>query len=121
MSTRTGVMESQHQAAMIAIQREMCARYGLPDTPVEDTVALATGTLGQMPIYGTRVEPGDGDNISWFFHCGKYSDADNFYQPVHTEHLPQMLPFVVKYLRLSPGTHFIIDDRGYEDVWHAPS
>ncbi|WP_425248301.1 immunity protein Imm33 domain-containing protein [Burkholderia singularis] len=50
------------------------------------------------------------------FHCGAYSDADDFYQPVHTEHLQQILPIVVKYLRLPAGRRFIVDDQEYEDV-----
>jgi len=114
-------MESRHEAAVIEMQRDVCARYGMQETSVEDMVALATSTVGQMPIYGTRVQRGEGDNIGWYFYCGEHSGADDFYQPVHTEHLEQMLPLVVKYLRLPPGTHFIIDDRGYEDVWQEPT
>lgn len=114
-------MESRHEAAIAEMQREVCERYGLHNEPAEDMVAFATSTLGQMPVYGTRVERDAGDNISWYFHCGEYSDADDFYQPIHTEHLQQMLPLVIKYLALPPGTHFIIDDQGYEDVWQEPA
>lgn len=82
-------------------------------------VAVAMSTLGQMPIYGTRIAlPQDG-TISWFIHCGEYSDAADFYQPVHTAHLTELLPQVVNYLHLPPGAKFIIDDQGYEDVWMA--
>ncbi len=82
-------------------------------------VAIALSTLGRMPVYGTRVAPPDGGNISWFFHCGEYSEAEDFYQPVHARHLSEMLPLVVKYLHLPVGTKLIVDDRGYEDVWQA--
>jgi len=61
----------------------------------------------------------EGGNISWFFYCGEYSDATDFYQPVHTAHLREVLPAVVKYLHLPVGTRFIIDDQGYEDVWRV--
>ncbi|WP_241021375.1 hypothetical protein [Burkholderia sp. Ac-20344] len=114
-------MESRHETAIAEMQREVCERYGLQETAVENMVAFATSTVGQMPVYGTRLERGPDDNISWYFHCGEYSDADDFYQPVHTEHLQQMLPLVIKYLRLPPGTRFIVDDQGYEDVWREPA
>ncbi len=97
--------------------QSVCAARGLPDVPPEDMVAVATTTLGAMPIYGTRITlPKDG-TISWFFHCGDYSDEQDFYQPVHTAHLPELLPQVINYLHLPPGAKFIIDDQGYEDVW----
>ena len=82
-------------------------------------VAIAMSTLGRMPIYGVRQALPEGGNISWFFYCGEYSDATDFYQPVHTAHLRELLPAVVKYLHLPVGTRFIIDDQGYEDVWRA--
>ncbi|NLR98480.1 hypothetical protein HGP17_16805 [Rhizobium sp. P38BS-XIX] len=82
-------------------------------------VAVALSTLGRMPISGVGQAAPEGGNISWFFHCGEYCDATDFYQPVHTAHLCEVLPAVVKYLRLPVGTRFIIDDQGYEDVWRV--
>ncbi|WP_443096537.1 immunity protein Imm33 domain-containing protein [Rhizobium dioscoreae] len=69
--------------------------------------------------YGVRQAMPKGGTVSWFFYCGEYSDAEDFYQPVHTAHLSELLPGVVKYLRLPVGTRFIIDDQGYEDVWRV--
>jgi hypothetical protein len=60
-----------------------------------------------------------GGNVSWFFHGGEYSDAPDFYQPVHVGHLKEILPSVIRYMRLPTGEKFIIDDQGYEDVWFA--
>ncbi|WP_442800190.1 immunity protein Imm33 domain-containing protein [Pseudomonas zeae] len=61
---------------------------------------------------------GRGD-VSWFSHCGTHSTAIDFYQPICIEHLPEMLPLVMKYLCLPTGAKFIIDIQGYEDVWMA--
>jgi hypothetical protein len=80
-------------------------------------VAVAIATLGKTPVYGSRVALPEGGNISWFFHCGEYSDAPDFYQPVHVEHLEEMFPSVVRYLRLPTGAKFVIDDQSFEDVW----
>ncbi|HEV3431065.1 MAG TPA: hypothetical protein VG320_24565 [Paraburkholderia sp.] len=98
-------------------QRAICRKFGLDATPPETMVAMAIGTLGNMPVYGTRVPLPEGGNISWFIHCGEYSDAPDFYQPLHVEHLAQRLPRVLDYLALPPGARFIIDDQGYEDAW----
>lgn len=100
-------------------QRVLCEKYGLAIQPPEEMVAVALHTLGLSPIYGSRVEPPDGGNVSWFIHCGEYCAADDFYQTVHIHHLSEMLPQAVNYLCLPTGAKFIIDTSGYEDVWMA--
>ena len=58
------------------------------------------------------------DNVEWFFYCGEHSKALDFYKPMHAHHLSNYLPLVEKYLALAPGYCFVIDETGYEDVWH---
>ncbi|GGK48068.1 hypothetical protein SAMN04490189_0043 [Pseudomonas koreensis] len=101
------------------LQKKVCEQYGLPVLPPEEMVAVAIGSLGKSPIYGTRVQLPEGGNVSWFIHCGDYSATDDFYQAVHIQHLSEMLPQVVNYLCLPTGAKFIIDTEGYEDVWMA--
>jgi len=110
-------MEQWNSQNLLKLQQDTCKRLALPDSAPEEMVAVAISTLGKMPVYGTRIALPEGGNISWFFHCGEYSDVADFYQPVHAEHLSELLPSVLKYLRLPPGSKFIIDDQGYEDVW----
>ncbi|KAA0994844.1 hypothetical protein FQ192_12025 [Pseudomonas sp. ANT_J12] len=100
-------------------QKQVCAKYGVPSQAPEDMVAIALGTLHKSPIYGTRVKLPEGGTISWFIHCGEHSPASGFYQALHTGHLMEELPEVVKYLFLPEGAKFIIDREGYEDVWMA--
>ncbi|WP_439896182.1 immunity protein Imm33 domain-containing protein [Burkholderia ubonensis] len=114
---RTLIMEQRDAQELLRLQLDTCRRYGLSDSAPEDMVAVAISTLGKMPVYGTRISLPEGGNVSWFFHCGEYSDAADFYQPVHTDHLTELLPAVMKYLRLPHGSKFIIDDKGFEDVW----
>ncbi|AZC96337.1 immunity protein Imm33 domain-containing protein [Pseudomonas chlororaphis] len=99
------------------MQKDICEKYGLPVLPPDEMVAIAIATLGKSPIYGTRIPLPEGGNVSWFIHCGEHSNADDFYQAVHTEHLSEMLPQVLNYLCLPAGAKFIIDNEGYEDVW----
>ena len=98
-------------------QQRICDKHGLPPQAPEAMVALAIGSLAQSPIYGTRIALPENGTVSWFFHCGEHDDADDFYQPVHASHLPDMLPQVVDYLALPSGAKFILDRDGYEDVW----
>lgn len=102
-----------------ASQKEVCDKFGMPAQMPEPIVALATESVGQSPIYGTRVQIPEGCNVSWFIHCGEYSEADDFYKPVHISHVIETLPQVLNYLCLPVGAKFIIDDSGYEDVWKA--
>eukprot|EP01132_Coremiostelium_polycephalum_P005589 gene5589-6956_t len=98
-------------------RREICEKYQYPEQLPEEMVAVALQTIGKFPIYGTRIPLSKGDNISWFIYCGKYSDDEDFYQPLHTHHLSTTLPQVLKYLSLPTHSNFIIDNEGYEDVW----
>jgi hypothetical protein len=97
--------------------RAICKKYNFSVEPPEPMVALALGSLGQSPIYGTRIALPEHGTVSWFFHCGKHSDSADFYQPVHIDHLRQVLPLVMDYLGLPYGVKIILDDQGYEDVW----
>lgn len=57
----------------------------------------------------------------WYIWCGDLSEADDFFSPLHVEHLKEYLPAVVEYLDLPPGYRFLIDDANYEDVWFDAS
>lgn len=98
-------------------QQQVCARFHMAAQAPEAMVALAIASLDQSPIYGTRIELPENGTISWFIHCGDHSDAVDFYQPLHTRQLQELLPQVLDYLALPGGAKFIIDRDGYEDVW----
>lgn len=98
-------------------QQQICARHGLPAQSPETMVAVALASLHQSPIYGTRIDLPENGTISWFIHCGEHADDIDFYQPLHTAHLQELLPQVLDYLALPSGAKFIIDRDGYEDVW----
>lgn len=112
-------MKPDHQEDLVTMQQDICRKYGMTPVAPESMVAVAISSIGQMPIYGTRIELPEGGNVSWFVHCGEHSSAADFYKPLHVEHLKERLPLVLKYLYLPPGSKFIIDNQGYEDVWQA--
>lgn len=99
----------------------VCERFGVDPVEPESlsTIGLALQTLEQRPIHGLR-HPIKDESNGWYIWCGDYSDAENFFQPLHVEHLSKKLPQVQKYLSLPPGFRFLIDDEGYEDIWFDP-
>src|SRR5690242_4175345 len=96
----------------------MCERFGATfDPPMpRTTVGFALKTKGQVPIYGTRLLV-VGDANGWYVWCGERSDAPDFFQPLHTEHLVEHCPLALPFLALPPGWGFITDQSGYVDVW----
>jgi hypothetical protein len=69
------------------------------------------------PLNGMR-HPVEGGACGWYFWAGEeFSQAADFFQPVHVEHLRLWRPEVVPYLALPPGWRFLIAP-GYEDVWY---
>ena len=98
----------------------ICDRLGV--TPLEPgpgcKFGLAIATIGQMPVNGARYLPTD-TTSGWYIYCGdECFDADDFFSPLHHEHLPEYLPLAIPYLALPPGYRFQIDDKGYEDIWY---
>ena len=102
-----------------ALLLSICQRVGAVPNPPQprSKVGIALKTIDRAPINGMRIQPGEGTN-GWFLWCGEErSDDEDFYAPLHAEHLPDYLPEVVKYLALPPGYRFQIDRSGYEDIW----
>ncbi|MDC7998955.1 hypothetical protein [Gilvibacter sediminis] len=80
-------------------------------------LGIALETLGKEPINGLRHMPENQTN-GWYIWCGtEFSEAEDFFKPLHVEHLKEVLPSVLKFLDLAPGHRFLIDNNGYEDVW----
>ena len=81
-------------------------------------LGIALETLGQIPINGMRLNEENGTN-GWYIWCGEeMSKADDFFSPLHIEHISEYLPEVEEYLELPPGYRFLIDGNNYEDVWY---
>src|SRR6266436_8179780 len=103
---------------MDEMQKSVCQRFGTdfrPSAP-DLKVGIALATLTQQPINGLR-HPPDGQVSGWYvWGGGEPSSDDHFFQPVHIEHLGEMLPAIIPYLGLPTGWRFQIAP-GHEDVW----
>jgi hypothetical protein len=71
-------------------------------------------------ICGQRTLP-EGDFSGWFLWAGEsFSEADDFFAPLHVHHLSERCPEVLPYLALPPGWSFAIGT-GLEDLWFNPA
>lgn len=119
--------EARRPAALEVIvwdraQRQVCARWEAAFTPSPPglKVGIAENVRsGIVPINGLRHPPANG-TTGWYIWAGEtLSDADDFFLPLHVEHLAEWCPAVLPYLGLPPGWRFLIAD-GYEDLWFDP-
>ncbi|WP_338550995.1 immunity protein Imm33 domain-containing protein [Roseovarius phycicola] len=100
-------------------QKQICARFGVE--PCEafggEKVGISdNATAGLMPLNGLRHPPTQGVT-GWYLWGGtEFSDAADFFKPVHLAHLESSCELGLKYLLLPPGWRFLTDGT-YEDVW----
>lgn len=102
--------------------QSVCEWVGATPSPptAGSKVGIALGSLGNGPINGLR-HPASGDTNGWYIWCGEWSTADDFFSPLHVEHLAQYVPPVLEYLDLPPGYRFLVADPDFEDVWFDES
>ena len=93
-----------------------------PQEPIAGSkLGIALETIGKKPINGLRHKEENGTN-GWYIWCGEeLSEKDDFFLPLHIEHIAEYLPEVQEYLNLPPGYRFLIDGQDYEDVWFDES
>lgn len=72
------------------------------------------------PVHGLRHPLEDG-TTGWFIWAGDYSEDEDFFKPSCVKHLQDIKPEIIKYLGLPPGHRFLVDDKGYEDIWFDES
>jgi hypothetical protein len=102
-------------------QLALCQKYGAEylAAPFDKLigVALASFERFKMPINGLRHPIENEQSANWYLWAGEYSEAANFFQPVHINHLIEICPKALNYLGLAPGWRFLFDNQ-YEDVWY---
>ena len=107
------------KTAIEELQREICRKYGAEYIPSPSSlkVAIASNVKdGIVPINGLR-HPPEGNTTGWYIWAGEeFSEAPDFFRPLHVEHLDERCSVVKKYLGLAPGWRFLIAGE-HEDVW----
>ncbi|HEX6729687.1 MAG TPA: hypothetical protein VF074_06740 [Pyrinomonadaceae bacterium] len=103
-------------------QRDYCASQNVQYLPAykDSNASLALATQGRIPINGLR-HPPEGEHNGWFLWSGEELSTDPmFFSNVHTHHLMELRPEVLKFPGLPPGHRFLLDGH-YLDVWFDPS
>ena len=103
-------------------QLEVCKRFNADyfESPEHLKVGISLNVKdGHCPIHGLR-HPPEGDTTGWYIWAGDYSEAEDFFVPLHVSHLQDWCPEILKYLGLPPGFRFLIAP-GYEDIWEDSS
>ncbi|MEI5681373.1 MULTISPECIES: immunity protein Imm33 domain-containing protein [unclassified Mesorhizobium] len=102
------------------LQRVLCVRFEAQFYGCDLRLKLGVSRAVRerlRPLNGLRMPPENGTS-GWYIWAGEaFSDADDFFVPLHGEHLDEWAPAVLPYLALPPGWRFLIDG-SYEDVWH---
>ena len=108
---------------MEALQRRTCQDHGAEFLPTssDSKVGVAANVLPASEIInGLRHPPSDG-TCGWYIWAGEeLHSQDDFFEPIHVEHLIERCPAVLKYLGLAPGWRFLLA-KDYEDVWFDPA
>jgi hypothetical protein len=98
-------------------QKRLCEKIDADWQPINPELKIGISTsLSTEPIHGLRHNPEEGTS-GWFIWSGEYSDDKDFFQPIHASHLLELRPEIIKYLGLPPGYRFLVDNKGYEDIW----
>ncbi|MGY2199000.1 immunity protein Imm33 domain-containing protein [Pseudomonas gingeri] len=103
-------------------QQEICSRFSVEfygcDLDLKVGISLNVKE-GLRPLNGMRIRPGSGTS-GWYIWAGEvFSEAPDFFVPLHGMHLSEWAPLVLPYLGLPPGSRFLITEE-YEDVWDDP-
>ncbi|WP_250526578.1 hypothetical protein [Caballeronia sp. GAWG2-1] len=103
-------------------QRKMCVKFNAAYFGCD--LSLKVGIYrnvkdGLRPLNGLRLQP-EGGTCGWYIWAGdKFSDAPDFFVPLHATHIEDWAPLIIPYLGLPPGWRFIVTEH-YDDVWEDP-
>lgn len=103
------------------VQRDMCRRFAVEPAPPEQRtmVGLALSRPRHLEPLNALRHPIAANSNGWFVWRGAAipQEDDNFFAPLHVEHLDEHAPELGPYLALPPGWGVVLAP-GYEDVWY---
>lgn len=104
-------------------QRSICDKYKAEyvESPNDLKLGIAQNVKdGIAPINGLRM-PIENGTTGWYIWAGEeMGTEEDFFLPLHVQHIDEWAPEIKKYLGLPPGWRFLIAG-DYEDVWYDPN
>ncbi|MGO9940141.1 MAG: hypothetical protein ACLPH3_20940 [Terracidiphilus sp.] len=110
---RHGLLEDRGitEVALQPVRRCIC------EHATHDKIGFATATAGLKPINGLRHRQIVGTS-GWYIWCGEsFSEAADFFDPLHASHIQESQPDASRLFGLPPGYRFLLAG-DYLDVWH---
>jgi hypothetical protein len=102
-------------------QRRVCAQFeAQPALPQAGSkVGIALSTLSLLPLNALRIPTVglDDSTNGWYIWGGEvFSEAPDFFDALHVEHLSEYCPAILEYLGLPPGWRVLLAPN-QTDVW----
>ena len=100
-------------------QQALCRKYGVAWIAAGPhlKVGIARNVDGTAGLLNGLRHPPAGDTTGWYIWTGEtFSDADDFFEPLHVHHLVTRSPAVLRFLGLAPGWRFLLAG-AHVDVW----
>jgi hypothetical protein len=98
----------------------ICRLYSENYSPVEDDQTVGISKINQKlyPINGERTKI-IGIFSGWMIWFGsEIPQGKTNFESMCKVHLKNKIPLIIPYLSLPPGYRFMIDDKGFEDIWY---
>src|ERR1700683_2158268 len=106
-------------ADLPSAKEAICQRFDAAPEPPSDGSKLGVSrnfAEDVWPLNGLRHRPTAKTN-GWYIWTGTHLSADDeFFVPIHVEHLASRCPAALPYLALPPGWRFLLAPDN-EDVW----
>ena len=100
-------------ADIVQSQKELCQKYQVGCEPPGSGLKLGISKdffSGRMPLNGLR-HPPEGDTCGWYLWAGEeFSEAADYFHPLHVSHLIECDSEVMRYLGLPAGWRFLLSD-----------
>lgn len=113
------MVSTNDEAKLELAQKEICRRAGtrFVSAPFGLTVGVSRNVRsGILPLNGLRHMP-EFPTTGWYLWAGEVlRQEEDFFVPLHVEHLQEWCPEALRYLGLPPGWRFLVAD-DYEDTW----
>ena len=104
------------------LQLVICEKYGADFValPAHLKVGISKDVKENVYPLNALRHPSEGDTSGWYIWAGEFSNASDFFVPLHISHLPDWCPEILPYLGLAPGWRVLLAP-DYEDVWYDAS
>ena len=102
------------------MQRALCLKHGAdfcPPSPGSKLGMARDAATNIQPLNGLRHQA-QCDTSGWYIWRGeKMSQKEDYFQPLHMEHMVEECPEALKFLALPPGWRFLVSEN-HIDVWY---